>query len=32
MHPDSAPIESLDEDYWNRLIAVNLTGVALSMK
>ena len=32
MHPDNAPIESLDEDYWNQLIAVNLTGVALSMK
>ena len=32
MHPDNAPIQSLDEDYWNRLIAANLTGVALSMK
>ena len=32
MHPDNAPIGSLDEDYWNQLIAVNLTGVALSMK
>jgi NAD(P)-dependent dehydrogenase (short-subunit alcohol dehydrogenase family) len=32
VHPDSAPIESLDEDYWNRLISVNLTAVALSMK
>lgn len=32
MHPDCTPIESLDEDYWNRLLATNLTGVALSMK
>jgi NAD(P)-dependent dehydrogenase (short-subunit alcohol dehydrogenase family) len=32
LHPDSMPIESLDEAYWNALISVNLTGVALSMK
>lgn len=32
MHPDCTPIESLDEAYWNRLLATNLTGVALSMK
>lgn len=32
MHPDCTPIASLDEDYWNRLLATNLTGVALSMK
>lgn len=32
MHPDTTSIDSLDEDYWNRLLATNLTGVALSMK
>jgi glucose 1-dehydrogenase len=32
MHPDCTTIDSLDEDYWNRLLATNLTGVALSMK
>ncbi|KAJ6131849.1 hypothetical protein N7471_007064 [Penicillium samsonianum] len=32
MHPDCTPIESLDEDYWHRLLATNLTGVVLSMK
>ena len=32
MHPDCTPIESLDEGYWNRVLATNLTGVALSMK
>lgn len=32
MHPDSAPIHSMDEDYWNRLMSVNLTGVAMSLK
>ena len=32
MHPDCTPIDSLDEDYWNRVLATNFTGVAPSMK
>lgn len=30
--PDDKPAAEFDEDYWNRLIAVDLTGTALSMK
>jgi NAD(P)-dependent dehydrogenase (short-subunit alcohol dehydrogenase family) len=30
--PDAAPLAELDEDYWDRLMAVNLRGVALSLK
>lgn len=30
--PDDKPAAEFDEDYWNRLIAVDLTGTAISMK
>ena len=30
--PDNAPAAEFDEDYWNKLIAVDLTGTALCMK
>lgn len=30
--PDDKPVVEFDEDYWNRLIAVDLTGTALCMK
>jgi len=30
--PDDKPAAEFDEDYWNRLIAVDLTGTALSLK
>ncbi|MGG0888384.1 SDR family NAD(P)-dependent oxidoreductase [Cytobacillus horneckiae] len=30
--PDDKPAAEFDEDYWNRLIAVDLTGTALCMK
>ena len=30
--PDDKPTAEFDEDYWDRLIAVDLTGVALCMK
>lgn len=30
--PDNAPAAEFDEDYWDRLIAVDLKGTALSMK
>jgi NAD(P)-dependent dehydrogenase (short-subunit alcohol dehydrogenase family) len=30
--PDVRPIQDLDEDYWDRLMSVNLKGVALSLK
>lgn len=30
--PDHAPAAEFDEDYWDKLIAVDLTGVALCMK
>ncbi|OKL55431.1 hypothetical protein UA08_09306 [Talaromyces atroroseus] len=32
MQCDTKPISELDEDYWNRLISVNFTGVALCLK
>jgi NAD(P)-dependent dehydrogenase (short-subunit alcohol dehydrogenase family) len=30
--PDDKPAAEFDEDYWNKLISVDLTGTALSMK
>jgi NAD(P)-dependent dehydrogenase (short-subunit alcohol dehydrogenase family) len=30
--PDEHPVSELDEDYWDRLMSVDLKGVALSMK
>jgi NAD(P)-dependent dehydrogenase (short-subunit alcohol dehydrogenase family) len=30
--PDNAPVSDFDEDYWDRLLAVDLKGTALSMK
>jgi NAD(P)-dependent dehydrogenase (short-subunit alcohol dehydrogenase family) len=30
--PDVAPLSEFDEDYWDRLMGVNLKGVALSLK
>lgn len=30
--PDDAPVAEFDEDYWDRLMSVDLKGVALSMK
>ena len=30
--PDDKPVAEFDEEYWNRLIAVDLTGTALCMK
>lgn len=30
--PDVRPIQDLDEDHWDRLMSVNLKGVALSLK
>lgn len=30
--PDNAPVAEFDEDYWNKLISVDLTGTALCMK
>jgi len=30
--PDNAPAAEFDEDYWDKLIAVDLTGTALCMK
>ncbi|KUM59358.1 hypothetical protein ACN42_g7771 [Penicillium freii] len=30
--PDTSPIAELDEDYWRRVIDVNLTGVAFCLK
>ncbi|MET0303818.1 MAG: SDR family oxidoreductase, partial [Microbacteriaceae bacterium] len=30
--PDNAPVTELDEDYWDRLIGVDLKGTALCMK
>ncbi|BAU96964.1 glucose 1-dehydrogenase [Corynebacterium suranareeae] len=30
--PDNAPVSEFDEDYWDRLLAVDLKGTALSMK
>jgi NAD(P)-dependent dehydrogenase (short-subunit alcohol dehydrogenase family) len=30
--PDVAPLAEFDEDYWDRLMGVNLKGVALSLK
>ncbi|MGM7666597.1 SDR family NAD(P)-dependent oxidoreductase [Microbacterium sp. A93] len=30
--PDDAPLDELDEDYWDRLMSVNLRGVALCLK
>lgn len=32
MTPDTSPLDELDEDYWDKLMAVNLKGVALSLK
>ncbi|RDW17262.1 SDR family NAD(P)-dependent oxidoreductase [Oceanobacillus chungangensis] len=30
--PDDKPVAEFDEDYWNRLISVDLTGTALCLK
>ena len=30
--PDTNPLSELDEDYWDRLMSINLKGVALSLK
>jgi glucose 1-dehydrogenase len=30
--PDNAPAAEFDEDYWNKLISIDLTGTALCMK
>ncbi|MED3727549.1 SDR family oxidoreductase [Priestia filamentosa] len=30
--PDNAPASEFDEDYWNKLISIDLTGTALCMK
>ncbi|ETS85434.1 hypothetical protein PFICI_03459 [Pestalotiopsis fici W106-1] len=30
--PDSTPLIDLDEDYWSRLVGINLTGTALCCK
>lgn len=30
--PDNVPVAEFDEDYWNRLISIDLTGTALCMK
>lgn len=30
--PDSSPLHDFDEDYWDRLVAVDLKGTALCMK
>jgi NAD(P)-dependent dehydrogenase (short-subunit alcohol dehydrogenase family) len=30
--PDNAPVSEFDEDYWDRLLSVDLKGTALSMK
>lgn len=30
--PDDAPVAEFDEDYWDRLMSVDMKGVALSMK
>ncbi len=32
MAPDNAPLVDFDEDYWDRLMSVDLKGVALCMK
>src|SRR5699024_7217115 len=30
--PDNAPAAEFDEEYWNKLISIDLTGTALCMK
>lgn len=30
--PDNAPVAEFDEEYWNKLISIDLTGTALCMK
>ena len=30
--PDQAPIHEFDEQYWDRIMSVDLKGVALSLK
>lgn len=32
LKPDNAPVAEFDEDYWDRLLAVDLKGAALCMK
>lgn len=32
LRPDTAPVAEFDEDYWEKLISVDLTGTALCMK
>ncbi|QKX57675.1 uncharacterized protein TRUGW13939_04793 [Talaromyces rugulosus] len=32
MQCDTTPVSELDEDYWNKIISVNFTGVALCLK